>query len=432
MVTPIVNLTIGRIINLLHKNFAKLAGIGLLSALILTGCDRRTPEERLRSAMEFYQQQDSLSAETEALKIIDKTPDDPAAVQAHLLVAMIYVGEQRLDEALSHIEQVLDMVPQTDQIGKEALRMYLEVLQRAGNFKEAIAVTEKYQQKYADDPGTSLSLIVGRADIMTNAGETTAAREVLQSVIKETTGTAELDLYREMMAKTYMRDNNIAAAISYFEKELAAMDDEAGKIRLASALSQLHAINNDYENVRKYLSILTQDVEKSLREELDSERRLAYVLGLAKQYESMGNLKGSRRTYKTVYESGVSNPQLASLVIQSYTGNLLSQKETSAAMEFLEDANKKYPALQLENAIKEINSLIAADKLEAVAPLNTAPLTLRFNEDEPLYIRNLEAVLEIPGAVDETATTAVATETTAIISAPAETVSATEETTTTN
>lgn len=424
---------------MLHINFTKLAGIGLLSAFVLTGCDRRTPEERLGNAVEFYQQQDPLSAETEAMKIIDKTPDDPAAVQAHLLLATIYAGDNRLDESLSHIEQVLDKVPQTDQLGKDALRMYLEVLQKAGNFKEAIATTEKYQQKYADDPGTSLSLIVGRADIMTNAGETTAAREVLQSVIKETTGTAELDLYREMMAKTYMRDNNISAAITYFESELAAMDAEAGKIRLAAALAQLHAINNDYENVRKYLSILTQDVEKSIREELDSERRLSYVLGLAGQYDSLGNLKGSRRTYKAVYDSGVSNPQIASMVIQAMTGNLLSQRETSAAMEFLNDANTKYPALQLENAIKEINNLIAANKLDAVAPYNTAPLTLRFNADEPLYIRNLEAILEIPGAVDETASTATAaTETTGTVNtqteAPVttETVNAAEETTSTN
>lgn len=412
-----LKLKIGRIKHLLHKNLAKVAGIGLLSVLALTGCDRRTPEERLESAIGFYQQQppDTLSAETEALKIIDKSPDDPAATQAHLLLATIYRSDNRLDESLSQYEQVLAKVSQTDSLGRDTLRMYLEALQQAGNFKEAIAVTEKYQKEYAKDDGTSLSLIVGRADIMTNAGETTGARAILTSLIKETTGPAENNLYRQMVTKTYLREGNTTEAINYLEGELPTVHDEDSKRNIISGLSQLYTLTNNYDKVRSFLKLITEDTEKSISGELDTDRKLSYALGLAMQYNSVGNLVGAQKTFETIYNTGVSNPQFASHIVQALTANLLSQRETSAALNLLKDADKKYPELQFSNALTQIESMISEGKLDAAVPQNTAPLTLKFRADEPLFIQNLEQLLKPNSAGTTTGTQAAAPATTGTV-----------------
>src|SRR4051812_41108547 len=101
-----------------------------MAVVLCSGCNRRTPEERLQKVGEFLQQNDTLSAEVEAKKIVEKNPDDPAAVQARLLLAQIYTRDQRLDEAVAELEPILDKVSQKDPMGQTVLKSYLAVLQR--------------------------------------------------------------------------------------------------------------------------------------------------------------------------------------------------------------------------------------------------------------------------------------------------------------
>ncbi len=348
---------------------------------ILAGCDRRTPDERLQTAVEFYQQGDQLSAEMEAQKVVEKAPEDPASIQANMLLAQIYASQNRFDEAEIQMKSALDNVSQLDPMGKEVLRIYLALLNTQQKYDAALDTVSKYQQEYAEDPGTSLSLLMAGVEIQTMAGQTTAARETLNDVVAQTTAPEELTIYRQMYVSTFMRDGNTTAAIDYLEVHLPETKNPEVRRGLMGALAQLYGANDDYAKSRFYLEDLTTSFIDALRQELDVRGRVSLVLQLGQSYLELGNLPGGRRVFQTLYDSNPSDPQALVAAVNGLTQTLLRQGDTSATANLLKDAATRHPEAPFAEQLQRMEELVSSGELQKMSPMDTSTLALKYKAD---------------------------------------------------
>lgn len=359
-----------------HICFAALMGL----SVILAGCSGKTPEERLERAALLMQQRDTLAATLEVREIIKKYPDHPKAVEAHMLLAQLYMADGRPDEALTELETVLEKVPQTTQLGRETLQNYLRVLSQMQRYDQAFKAIDTYQKKYAEDEGTSLSLTVARADIMTAAKQTTGAREILSSLRENTTSPAVLGLYRQMIASTYSVDQNVTAALDLYLKDYETATDMTTKQEIAGTLTTFYAQQEDYPNVRKWLKEATALYEKNVREELDANRRTEMATQLAKLYTQANNVEGAVQIMKNLWDGQVSRDYLMP-VSSVYASVLLRAGKYDEALAYMREIATKYPEMKVDGEVARLETLKAQNQLEKAFPPDTSTLAMKFYED---------------------------------------------------
>jgi tetratricopeptide (TPR) repeat protein len=355
----------------------------------LSGCQQRTPEERLQKAIELYQNRDTLGATLEARELIKKYPDDPKSVQAHMLLSQVYMSEQRPDDALAELDIVLQKMTQKDELGRMALKEYLYILQQQKRYKEALETIDKYQKEYASDAGTSLSLTGARAEVLGLSGETTESRNLLHHLAEGTTEPAILKIYRDMIARTYMLEKNTTGATSFYEQELAKAEDEPTKRDILVNVATLQAGSGEYEAARQSLEKATKLYESAIQDEIDLNRKAALAIELADAYSRLGNLPGAGEIYGKLFDANL-NPNFGPPVISGMVQTLFREGKTTAAVEFVKKAAARFPKSPLAQQAAQMDMLMKQGMIEKVAPMDTSTLVMRWREDTTLTLGNLE------------------------------------------
>lgn len=401
--------------------------------LMLAACDRRTPEERLQTAIQFYQANDPMSAEVEAEKLIEKAPDDPAATVASRLLAQIYVQQGRKEEAEMQLESALKNVSQKDPMGQQLLADYLRLLEEDKQYKKALEVVEKYQKEYADQPGTSVSLSMAKVQIYTLSGETTAARALLDDRIAQTTMPQEMQIYNGMYLETYRKDQDTTAAVEFMNKVLAGAKDPVDKMSALLTLSGIYAQADDYENARESLVKVTDEFTRLMQTELDRNARIGMSMQVADAYQNFGNLPGARKMYETIYDAAGDIPQVLTAVSRGMVENLLRSGETSATESFLKEVASSHPNQQTQTQLQNFEKMAASGQLQQMAPQDTSTLVMKYRQDPKiLWPEQLPQLLakETTGTAVQTTGTVEAAPAAAAVetSAPAEAPAAPAET----
>lgn len=395
------------------QSFYKILKAALLasSLAVVCSCDRRTPDERLATAMQFYQQGDFTSAEMEALKVLEKAPEDPASIQASQLLAQVYRQQNMTEEAALQLESALDKVSQKEQVGKELLMSYVDLLNSEQKYDDSLKLVEKYQNEYKEDAGTSLSLRILGAHIRTQAGRTTEARTILQDQMDQTTDPMEMKIYRELYFTTLQRDSNTTAAIAYKLDELNQETDAQAKASIKVTLSSLYAANNDYAQARSYLENVTTQMNEALGKELDKRARIGMALQFAQMYEEVGNVPGARRIYQELYEVARTDKALIMPVQMGMVNVLMREGDTSATESFLKELAATFPEQQFKTQLENFQKMSASGELARIAQPDTSPVVMQYRQDANiLWPADLPAL--ISGGASTTGTAAARPEAT--------------------
>jgi tetratricopeptide (TPR) repeat protein len=390
------------------QRYAAVIIISLAFAIMFAGCQRRTPEDRLQKAQTLYQQRDLLGATFETKELIKRFPDDPRAVDAHLLLSQIYFQERRFDDAVTELKIVLNKLSQRDQRGQFALRGLLEALQQQKRFKEALEVIDEYQQKYADDEGVSLSLTVGRANVLTRAEETTQAREILFRLKENTTSTAELELYRDLIGQTYTTEGNTTSAIDFYIEEFNRVTSPVEKGGLAARAAIGFAAAEDYENTRKWTEEATTAFDTAMGDELNADTRAQLAYELATLYQRVGNLPGAQQVLRRLFDAP-SRPDTLAVVANDMLEVLLRRGNIDEAIAFMRDAARLFPQSPLAQRANDLENLKTQGRAEQEIPRDTTPLVLKFEEDARILVpTNLPTSGTVSAATDTTETASAA------------------------
>ncbi|MCX7018734.1 MAG: tetratricopeptide repeat protein [Candidatus Sumerlaeota bacterium] len=389
-----------------------VAAIAALICLTLAaGCSRRTPEERLEKAALAIKQRDTLTAMLELQELIKKYPDDPRAIDAHYLLAQVYFSDQRADDAIGELKIVLDKSTQKDEAGQAALRSYLSVLAQTKRFEEAKKLIDEYLARYAKDESIALNLAVAKADILTAAKETSAARTLLTGLKKQTTESATLSLYRDMLTRTYIMEGRTTDAIVFLTSEITATTNPQEKRGLMLQVASGYSQAGDYNKTRQWLAEATRLYDAAIKDELDATRKTQLANELALGYLQTGNLAGARATLRQLFDAAGTAPYLQ-MIVDPLSLALMREGNTSGAIEVLREAAARAPQLPFAAQATQLETLANQNALERLAPPDTTPLVLRFAREELLMPRNLPAPsAQTATAATKTAADAATTET---------------------
>lgn len=393
------------------RHCAALLACAIIAAL-LAGCSQKTPEERFQKAVSLLQQRDSLGAMLEAKDLIKKYPTDPFAMQAHMLLAEVNMIDQRPDDAIAEYRIVLDGLPQSDDMGRIALRNLIGVLRDGKRYDEALTLIDEYKKKNAKDEGVSLSLTVASVEVMTAAGQTTGARTVIESLQVGTTEPQVLSLYRNLKAQTFFRDQDYAAARDYFKGELGSANTGTDKRFLTLQVAAIEAAKGDYPAARQWLGDATALYDAAIRDELDANRKLQLSMELASAYSSIGNLKGAVPIFEAALVEA-RDPMVAGRVVQQLGMTLQRQGRTSDVVTLLRRMGEKFPESPWAGEAARIEAANAQGALAKQMPPDTSPLVLKFAADElivpkTVLERKADAPTSGPVAASAPATTATA------------------------
>jgi tetratricopeptide (TPR) repeat protein len=387
---------------------SSLRGLAALSALatllVLPGCSKPTPEERFLKAQQSMMQNDPFGAELEFRRLVDDHPEDPVAIDARLALAAIYARDERLDDALTETKVALDQVSLNTERGMTILRRYNEILKARKRHKEGLDRIVELEKKYANEPMVLTSLLFARADLQSDAGETTAARATLSTVMGSTTDTRVLPVVRRMTVQTYLTEDNTTGAIERVQQDYKVAGTPEEQLNLVGELASLYFIANDYENLRRMLEEATQLSDKSIVSELDRNRRIQIASNAFQIYQQVGNVQGAREILEASLD-GASIPESAQIV-PTLAQVYIREGRTSDAIQALRVAGQKLaqvpnsPAQAFLSQADLIQNLSESNKLPGP---DTAPLTLRFKTDTPIGLSTLD-LLRNPSAPSNTTT----------------------------
>ncbi|MGB9692954.1 MAG: tetratricopeptide repeat protein, partial [Candidatus Sumerlaeaceae bacterium] len=331
----------------------------------------------------LFQQNDYLGARLEAKELILKYPESEEAIIAHFVLAQIYNADGQPDEALSELSQVLARKSQKDQEGIQALGFSIDILKRTKRYEEAYRLIDKYQKEYANDQLTSLQLSVARADVMAEAGQTTPARTMLEGFLKESTTPLERKQFRQLIAQTFLRENDPTAAARYFEAMFAQAPTNEDRRDIALRTAWFYAAAANYEKAREWTEKATQEFAKAIAEELDGRQKLMLAQVLANLYAHVGNLQGAKQILKAIYDAPYAPQEQLARVINDMVVTLLRMGKADEAIEFVREAAKRFPQSPLAQQAVQMETLKSQGKFDTV---DTSPLVLRFATDTPIAL----------------------------------------------
>ena len=371
--------------------FAQIFVVALACAtlsLVIPGCQRRTPEDRLQKAQTLFQNRDLLGATFETKELLKRFPNDPLSIDARLLLAQIYFQERRFDDAVTELKIVLGKVSQKDPRGQFALRGTLEALQQQERYKEALDAIEQYQKEYANDEGLSLSLTVARATVLSRSEQTTPAREILLGLKEHTTSPAEMELYRDLIAQTLMQEGDTTGAIDFYVKEFQATEKPEQRAPMAGRIAAGYASAEDYENTRKWLDEATKAYDAAISDALNADVRSQHLYDLASLYLRTGNLQGADRILRSLFDSSVRQDLLA-MVTNDQLEVLLRRGKVDEAIAFMREAGKHFPQSPIAQRAADLEKIKAEGKVDEQIPPDTGTLVLKFERDTLLAPENL-------------------------------------------
>ncbi|HUT25843.1 MAG TPA: tetratricopeptide repeat protein [Sumerlaeia bacterium] len=288
--------------------------LSAILALILsaTGCRRKSPNDVLEDAIELTQRQDVIGAIVKCENLIERWPDDPAAMQARLLLGQNLARNGEAEEARRVWGETIEKAGIGDQIGQLAYTSRIHSWVVEGNLGAAIAelsrtsptlsvspdlanrmqgfLGELYFTNKQPQEGKAVFLDLVRsaqnetevlrpiqflAEILSREGYHAQAAEVYQDYLKERPDSEHRGVFQSDVARFLKKaaegaedpalerayvetaGQAVAASVEYFTQEIATEPLEEKKREMIQELVRVLSLDKRYgeaiDAYRKYL-----------------------------------------------------------------------------------------------------------------------------------------------------------------------------------
>ncbi|MGC8842291.1 MAG: DUF2225 domain-containing protein, partial [Candidatus Sumerlaeaceae bacterium] len=189
--------------------------------------------------------------------------------------------------------------------------------------------------------------------------------------------------FRQLIAQTFLRENDPTAAARYFEAMFAQAPTNEDRRDIALRTAWFYAAAANYEKAREWTEKATQEFAKAIAEELDGRQKLMLAQVLANLYAHVGNLQGAKQILKAIYDAPYAPQEQLARVINDMVVTLLRMGKADEAIEFVREAAKRFPQSPLAQQAVQMETLKSQGKFDTV---DTSPLVLRFATDTPIAL----------------------------------------------
>lgn len=357
----------------------------LASPILLTGCGERPPEEQFEESIRLLQEGSIARGILRLRDLVERHPDDPVAVEAHLTLANYYFGEGSFDRALEHFRAVRATVDPLDDRALMALDGMTAVLANMGELDEALAMVDATIELVPEDE-ESLAFMLRRskADLLlaANEGERRGEGDAMLRAMMLEMDPPFRHIAREHLASFYNRFvGDFEASNSVYAEYLEAFPDDELRPRLEMAMA-INLRRADRQEDAEALFLPAAAAHRAAADAIEDnqEERNQALLELVSNYRAMGLFEQAEETMRTIMGENVRS--LLAIQIQFGIAEMVIREvgDVERGIQLLEQIARENPGSSIEDTatqaitqVRRIQEQIAAAEAAAAAADEAEP-----------------------------------------------------------
>lgn len=278
----------------------------LLVAFLVSGCGRKTPEDKLAEAQQLLQERQTPLAILKLRDLIREHPDEDAAIDARFGLAMIYTQlgrEENLEAARDLYRQLYEMLGVRDERGLEAFSQLIMAKLEKENFDGAFEMIDKVIDDLADDPQFQTQMKIQRAMLQLLSEEEEKVDqgvEFLMATMVEHEERPMRGQTRELLARHYREEGRFEESSAVYTHYLEHFPDDPIKPMLVLTMAINSKLAGDTESKERYLAEGKALMEEKIEEELNLNRRAEHLNDLAQLLTVAEDFDGAEEAYRRI------------------------------------------------------------------------------------------------------------------------------------
>ncbi len=353
-----------------------LLALGIaFSFLLLAGCRKKSPDERLEEINSLFQQGNLPAGVLKAKQLIEQFPDDPASYDARMMLAGYYASTGDPQRAQEYLEDVYKALGIEDQRGGEAFGNAILLHRRQGDNEGALATVDWALSTVPHDSPTSTDLNMLRAQILLQAGREKEGVDLFRAQMRGAPMVQYRGQARELLAQYYREKNEWQKAIEVYDAWIAENPNDPIKTELdvvrSICMEKLGRKDEAHALYEESMAKLRKTAEEQLDKEKAAQRWMIvaqYYIAAGKAAEGAETLDRVRKDFAETRASIDAALMLADLSV--------GQRKFDDALGVLEQLQSDHPineiAQEVQRRMKAIRQMKAKADSETTPTLKSA------------------------------------------------------------
>ncbi len=267
----------------MNRYAALLLVVSVLAAFFIS-CAKKSPEDKLYEAQLALEKQEPLDAIIKAKEVIRDYPDDPVALDAHLLLANCYYFSRDLEQCREHLNVVIEKLGLSNAKAQKALENTLTSYLIEGRHDVATTVVLNAMSKIPEDSHFYRSLQLKLAWLYEARDLLDKARHIYRYILEHETDQDVLSAAMERLTATYAANEQYDEAISVYKQFLDKHPDTDLKPVLLYGIAFFTEKKGEDRKAQELYEQSIKEFQAAIDGTLETEAKVDLIYQLARAY----------------------------------------------------------------------------------------------------------------------------------------------------
>lgn len=272
----------------------------------MTGCKKKTAADRMKDAEQLLQDRQVPLAKITLKDIIEQFPEDPAANDARLILAQVYVSEGRkeyIPNSIELLQTVHKNLGWDDPKGFDAYRGMVELTAQNDDLPGAIKLAQDAAASLKDKPAMAAEMASLAAQMQLSASDEATQKQGVESIEKmmmESEDATVRGTSRETLAHYYRLKNDFVASNAVYDKYLEKFPDDPVKSQLYMAQAINYKTMKDDAKSAEAFAKGEELMKKDIEGELNLNARAEKLNTLATFYSAVDRVDDAEKQLRRI------------------------------------------------------------------------------------------------------------------------------------
>ncbi len=281
---------------------------GLMLIAGLAGCRKKSPEETLMAAETKLQRGDLIGARVEFREILEKNPDSPVAPQARLRLAQCYLSERDFEQAMPHLEKIVESVGLSDERAQTALDLLFQCYFNLQRYDDGLQAAEQYLKDLPPDNDFAFQMRCNVTELLFADGRTSEGLNTLVSLMESGSSHEQRMYAAERIVYASVRNQDYDRAIKTYADYIEKYPDFEGVSDLIAGQAYFYGRKGDQARSDELFQKARDSYKNAIEATLDNQKKAELYFRLAKAYELRREFDEARAQYELVIKEFSDTP----------------------------------------------------------------------------------------------------------------------------
>ena len=345
----------------------KTIGIFFLIVVVLfIGCAKKTPQDKLEEARQALRKKDVLAAIIILEEILEKYPDDPAADDAHILLAEANYASGDMETCRKHLDAIINKYGLTHPKGAMCFFNKLVTYQKLKQWDDGIA----FIKGMIDDTKTTgpiyWQLHLSLGDFYKMKGDKRSAIKIFKQISEQAQDESSIISAIEARVGIYESDKDYKSAADVYASYLASHPDTPLKNILLAGMAYYQEKMGNHDKAESIYAQAIKGFEENIQSALTDEQKVDNMLQLAKLYTLKTDYKQALVMYDKVLKEFPSNQRVPTILLEE-ARLYAQQKNYDRARQILNQILRRWPRTPIARTATQMIRFINTQQLQPQA-----------------------------------------------------------------